>query len=166
MSFIQPSRRGKRDKRGSASTSRIQSTTANTTAIKVTKSSGSYDLNFHHRMIDNGIYPDRYEYPDGWLPPNPENWKEIEQMLTKQRASLSPSVYPKEEKFREFSRANNRVSSERKATEEVIPMIQCATSNRNLIRRDITFYNLNPMMAGKNHKCPTRCLLRRTPRAT
>ena len=133
--------RGGRGKGGSAS---------NTTAKKVTKSSESHDHNFEQRMVDNGIYPDKYEYRFGGFLPNPENRKEIVQKLVKRRASLSPSVYS-EEKFRDFRRANARATSGQKASVEVIPIIQRATSNPKLVGRNIPFYNLNPMMAGTHH---------------
>lgn len=117
---------------------------------KITKSSGSSNPNFRQRMVDNGIYPDGYRYADSRVAPKSENWEDIQDMLTKRRASLSPSAFP-EEKYEEFKEADDRVSSERKATEEVIPKIQGAIRNPNCIGGDIPFYNLSPMMRGKDH---------------
>ena len=81
----------------------------------------------------------------------PNNWDEIQRVLTERRPSLSPSVFP-EEKFREFKRADAQVSSENKATRKVIPMIQGAIQNERCLDGDIPFNNLADMMSGKSHK--------------
>jgi len=54
-------------KQGSTSTSNANATT-NTTAIK---STGPSDCGFQQNLIDGGIYPDEYEYPDGRVSPQP-----------------------------------------------------------------------------------------------
>ncbi|KAI9670790.1 MAG: hypothetical protein M1817_003901 [Caeruleum heppii] len=151
MSSAYSRRRPKRGKRGSNSTSQTQPTSTGTTITKQTRSSGSYNPNFHQRMIDNGIYPDGYEYPDGRTPPTSSNWDEIQQMLVERRASLSPSVLP-EEWFREFKRADAQVSSENKATRKVIPMIQGPIQDERCVDGDIPFNHLADMMGGKSHK--------------
>jgi hypothetical protein len=56
-------------KRGSDSLSK-NSTTPNTTS---TRSTGPYDRAFQQHLIDHDILPDGYEYPDGRMPPEPEN---------------------------------------------------------------------------------------------
>ncbi|KAF2452840.1 hypothetical protein BDY21DRAFT_293988 [Lineolata rhizophorae] len=151
MSSTQSNRRHKRGKRNSASTSRIYPTATSTAITKTTKSSGAYNPNFEQRMIDNRIYPDGYEYPDGRVPPVPGNWEAIQQMLVKRRPSLSPSVFPEEE-YQEFKRANAQVSSENKATRNVIPMIQGITRDERSVGSGIPFTNLADIMRGKSHK--------------
>lgn len=51
-------------KRTLASTLDTRQTT-NTTNSRTTESSGPYSRNFQQTLIDGGIYPDEYEYPDG-----------------------------------------------------------------------------------------------------
>ncbi len=71
MSSSQSSSQGR--KRGSTSTLNTKPTTKTTT----TKSTGPYDRAFQQHLIDGGVYPDEYEYPDGRVPPQPDNWEEI-----------------------------------------------------------------------------------------
>jgi hypothetical protein len=60
----------------SASLSRRTKSTQSTEATDVssnTKWTSVYDDTFEQYMIDNGIYPEGYEYLDGRLTPKPEN---------------------------------------------------------------------------------------------
>ncbi|KAK5627856.1 hypothetical protein RRF57_003571 [Xylaria bambusicola] len=74
-----------RRKRGSASAS---GSTPTLLPIS-TKNTGPYDRAFQQLLIDYGIYPDNYEYPDGQVLPPPENLEEIMQAIAKPRRSLS-----------------------------------------------------------------------------
>lgn len=107
------------DLRG-VSTSRMPAAT-NITVTKVTKSSGSNDPNFHQQLIDNSVNPYGSRYLDGRALPKPEIWNEIQQMLAEPRASLSP--FPEDE-YEKFANADAEVTSEHKATSDVIPIIQ------------------------------------------
>ena len=152
MSSTRPSQRQQRGKQSSASTSRSRRTTTNSKSTKVTKSSGSYDPNFHQRMIENRIYPYGYEYPDGRIPPKPENWNQIKQMLEKRRRSTSPSVFPEEE-FEKFTLADARVNSESKVTQKVVPMIQGTIRDERCVDGpDIRLANLANLLTGKDRK--------------
>ena len=145
-------KRGKRGKRGSESSSRIQRTSTSSATTRVTKSSGSYNPNFHQRLIDSGIYPYGYEYPDGRVPPEPDNFDEIQHMLMDRRPSLSPSVFP-EEKFKEFRRTDAQVTSENKATQKIIPMIQGTIKDERCVDGpDIRLANLANLLNGADHK--------------
>lgn len=106
----QSSSRGR--KRGSASTLDTGPAT-DTTNTRTTESSGPYSRNFQQKLIDGGIYPDKYEYPDGRVPPKPDNLEEINQRLAQSRPSLSPSNFSYD-KFEEFKRADAHVSKENK----------------------------------------------------
>lgn len=136
MSSSQSGSRGR--KRGSA----ITSSTKPTINTKTTKSSGPYDRNFQQKLIDGGIYPDEYEYPDGRAPPLPHNWDEINQRLGRSRASLSPSQFPIE-RFREFKRADAHVSKESKATKRVIPIIEGKITDNKCDEGNVLFTNLD-----------------------
>src|SRR2546423_3017797 len=80
----------RRRTRGSTSASNTQST-SNTTS---TKSTGPYNRNFQQNLIDGGVYPPAYGYPDGQAPAKPDNWEEIRQRLTLPRPFLSPIEIP------------------------------------------------------------------------
>lgn len=155
MNSTRSSRRKSRGKKAPASSSRSRPTTSNskTTGItKVTKSSGSYDPNFHQRMIDNRIYPYGYEHPDGRFSPVPDNLDQINQMLAERRRSMSPSALPEEE-FRNFRRADALANSESKTTGTVIPIIQGETRDARFTDGpDIRLANLANLMTGRDHK--------------
>ena len=103
-------------------------------------------------MIDNRIYPYDFEYPDGRVPPEPDNWDQIEQMLEERRRSTSPSVFPGDG-YKTFALAAARVSSENKATTMVIPIIQGTIREERCIEGpDIRLANLANLMTGKDHK--------------
>ena len=103
-------------------------------------------------MIDNGIYPYGYQYPDGRVPPKPDNWDEIKQMLEERQRSISPSVFPEEE-YEKFEQADAQVNSENKATQKVIPLIQGTIRDERCIDGpDIRLANLANLMTGKDHK--------------
>jgi len=71
MSSSRPSSRSRR--RVSATTSSTKPTT-NTTK---TKSTRAYDRDFQQHLVDNVIYPNAYEYPDGSLPAELNNWEDF-----------------------------------------------------------------------------------------
>lgn len=141
MSSSQSSPRGR--KRNIASTLDTRPTT-NTTNTKTTESSGPYSRNFQQKLIDGGVYPDEYEYPDGRVPPEPDNLEEINEILTQPRPSLSPSQFSNE-KFKEFKRADAHVSKENKATKTVIPIIEGKITDDKCVEGDVLFTNLTPL---------------------
>lgn len=153
MSSRRPIRRQKRGKGDQASSSQSHNTITNSQSSKVTKASGSYGANFRQRLIDNGIFPDGYEYPNGRIPPKPDNWYEIKQMLAKPQRSLSPSIVSEEEHDKFTRLVKNRVTSESKATRLVLPMIQGPIRDERCIDGpDIRFANLTKLMTGRDHK--------------
>ena len=138
MSSRQSTARGR--KRGSASTLDTRPTT-NTTN---TESSGPYSRNFQQKLIDGGIYPDEYEYPEGRVLPEPGNLEEINQRLAQPRPSLSPSHFSNE-KFKQFKRADAHVSKENKATKTVIPIIEGKITDDKCVEGEVLFTNLKPL---------------------
>jgi hypothetical protein len=141
MSSSQSSFQGR--KRNRASTQDTRPTT-NTTNTKTTGSSGPYSRNFQQKLIDNGVYPDEYEYPDGRVPPEPDNIEEINERLKQPQPSLSPSQFPKK-KFREFKRADAHISKENKAIKTVIPIIEGKITDNKCVEGDVLFNNLTPL---------------------
>src|ERR1700677_326942 len=117
MSSTRSNSRVSKQKSTSTSRTRTSTNTANTA------STGPYNRNFQQNLVDGGVYPDGYEYPDGRMPELPVNWDEIKQRLAHPRPSLSPSRFPEEE-FRKFKRADAHASKEKQVTTSVIPIIE------------------------------------------
>ncbi|MCJ1384260.1 hypothetical protein MMC17_007376 [Xylographa soralifera] len=141
MASSQSTSRGR--KRGSRSTSNTKSTT-NTTS---TKSTGPYDCAFQQNLIDHGIYPEEYEYPDGRAPPLPANWDDINQRLIQPRRSLSPSQFS-DGAFRKFKRADAHAFKEKQVTTSVIPIIEGDIRDGRCVAGGIPFTNLDPLTDG------------------
>ena len=150
-----------RRKRGSQSpvkrTSQAQSDSNATPNTTKTKSTGPYDHAFQHNLTQNNIFTDNYEYPDGALPPEPENIDEILQAMARRRPSLSPSRFSNDD-FRRFKREDGRASKERQVTTRVIPLIEGTVPAGNCIAEDVAFSNLDSLtdgtiVAGKPDLC-------------
>ncbi|PNY25353.1 uncharacterized protein TCAP_04709 [Tolypocladium capitatum] len=97
-----------RRKRASQSPSKRSATTNTRSA----KSTGPYDRAFQQHLVDHHVFPDGYEYPDGRLPPEPENIDEILGALARPRASLSPSRFTTDD-FRKFKQIPMHLRRER-----------------------------------------------------
>ncbi|KAL7817659.1 hypothetical protein V8C44DRAFT_369030, partial [Trichoderma aethiopicum] len=99
-----------------------------------------YDRAFQQHLIDHHVLPDGYEYPDGQLPPEPENMDEIRQALAQRRASLSPSRFSDED-FRRFKREHRTAQGESEVVADVVPIIE-GTQDKKNAARDNAFKNL------------------------
>ena len=141
MSRSQSSSRGRI--RGSASTSNSQPSSSTTT----TKSTGPYNRNFQQNLIDGGIYPATYRYPDGRAPAKPNNWEEINLRLSRPRPSLSPSIFP-EEVFQKFVQADADASKEKQITTSVIPIIEGNIEDAKCVAGGVPFTNLDHLTDG------------------
>lgn len=126
---------------------RNSTNTKPTTKTTTIRNSRPYDRNFQQNLIDGGVYPDSYEYPDGRIPTNPNNWKEINQRLAQRRASLSPSIFS-DEKFNEFRRADAHASKEDQVTKSVIPIIEGKITDAKCVSGKIPFTNLDHLTDG------------------
>lgn len=60
-----------------------------------------YDRNFQQNLIDHSVYPVGYVFPNGRVPPRPDNWTDIQQRLRGRRSSLSVPRFS-EAKFEAF----------------------------------------------------------------
>ena len=118
--------------------------TANTTT---TKSAGPYDRNFQLNLINGGVYPHAYEYPDGRVPAKPNNWEEIKQRLAQPRPSLSPSKYS-EEAHEKFIRADAHTFKENQVTKSVIPTIEGDIRDAKCVSGGIPLKNLDHLTDG------------------
>ena len=142
MSLSESSFRG-RHLRGSKSISRAK----RTTNTPKTKSTGPYDRNFQQNLIDGGVFPDRYRFPNGQAPPKPDNWDEIKQRATQHRASLSPSEFS-DGAYEEFVQADADAKKEEQVTKSVIPVIEGKIRDAKCVSGNIPFRNLSPLTAG------------------
>jgi hypothetical protein len=77
------------------------------TDISKTRSS-AYHKNFERYIINEKVFPEGYEYPNGRRTPEPNNEDELEESLVTSRPSLSPSRFTVED-FRRFKRDNSWV---------------------------------------------------------
>jgi hypothetical protein len=134
------------------SSSRTQSKSRNTlgdstvkTTTSRTKKTSPYDPNFGQYLIDNGVYPDDYDFPDGRDPLRPNNENEILDKLGQSRASLSPSQFP-EKAFRSFKQKNSRALNEDAVMGDVFPIIQGTASIPSA--KNLVFGNLEPLPHG------------------
>ncbi|RDA82549.1 hypothetical protein CP532_0939 [Ophiocordyceps camponoti-leonardi (nom. inval.)] len=93
------------------------------------RSSGPYDGTFHQHLIDHGIYPNRYRYPDGRRLPPPANLEDIRSAL---RRPLPASLQPSEELFDEFQQATADATKECHVMMDVMPLIEGNPSSRAL----------------------------------
>ncbi|KAK2742687.1 hypothetical protein FQN57_005142 [Myotisia sp. PD_48] len=134
------SRRRKRSARSPPSNSRPTKTTTRTTTTSTV-----YSRNFEQKLIDNGIFPNEYEYPGGQLTELPSNWSEINGRLTCQRASLSPSKF-NDDDFRKFRRADAHASKENPVTTSVIPTIEGEIGDTKCVGGGYPFGNLAPLI--------------------
>lgn len=141
----------RRRKRGSQSPAKKSSTapsnSSTTTKTTSTKSTGPYDRAFQQHLIDHDIFPHGYEYPDGRLPPEPDNIDELRQILAAPRGSLSPSKFTNDD-FRKFERADTHAAKERDVTTTVIPIIEGNAGDRKCVAGQIPFTNLGPLTDG------------------
>jgi hypothetical protein len=124
-----------------------RSTDPSSTTSKSKKSTTPYDRGFEQKLVDGGVYPDEYEYPDGRVPSPPDNWEEFNQRLMQPRPSLSPSQFS-DEAFRKFKRANAHAFKEKQVTTSVIPIIEGEIRDAKCVAGDIPFTNLDHLTDG------------------
>ncbi|CRG92463.1 hypothetical protein PISL3812_09524 [Talaromyces islandicus] len=123
------------------------SSTSRSTKPSTTKSSGPYDRDFQQHLIDHGIYPHAYEYPDGRIPQKPRNWSDIKERLARQRSSLSPSNFT-DEMHEKFVRADAHAFKEKQITESVISVIEGDNGDARCVAGGIPFRNLDHLTDG------------------
>ncbi|MCJ1242175.1 hypothetical protein MMC14_010182 [Varicellaria rhodocarpa] len=145
MSSIQSSSRDRGKGRALTFSSKTQTTaTTPTTTIRNTR---PHDPDFQQHLIDHGVYPHAYKYPDGRVPAKPTNWEEINQRLAQPRSSLSPSEFS-EEAFEELVQTDAHASKENKVTDSVIPIIEGKIMDGRCIVGEIPLTNLDHLTDG------------------
>ncbi|MCJ1313685.1 hypothetical protein MMC25_007364 [Agyrium rufum] len=117
------------------------------TGTTQTKTTGPYNRNFQQHLIDNGVYPHAYRHPDGRVPAKPDNWEEINQILSKPRPSLSSFNFL-EEAHERFIQADANAAKEKQVTTLVIPIIEGDIEDARCVSGGIPFTNLDPLIDG------------------
>lgn len=130
-------------KRNSRSTSNTRPSTNTLTS----KSTGPYNRNFQQNLIDGGVLPPAYRYPDGRLPEKPINWGEIQRRLREPRPSLSSSKFSEEDHER-FVQADADAFKEKQITTSVIPIIEGYIEDAKCVSGGIQFANLDHLTDG------------------
>lgn len=143
MSSIQSSSQGA--KRPSTLSLNTQTTASASTTI--TGKIRPRHRKFQQNLIDHGVYPYNYEYPDGRVPAKPTNWEEINQRLVQPRSSLSPSKFS-EEAFAKFIKADANASKENRVTNSVIPIIEGKIQDERCVSGGIPLTNLDHLTDG------------------
>lgn len=137
----------RRRKRSSRSPKKNTQSPSKSNTTTTTRSTGPYDRAFLQHLIDHNILPDGYEYPDGRLPPEPENMDDILRALSRPRQSLSPSRFSKGD-FRKFQREDAQASKERQVTTTIIPIIEGDVGDKKCVAGEIPFTNLDHLTDG------------------
>ena len=131
----------------SASRKRLRDETEdyNTTTSKSSRSN-PYSAKFRQRLIDRGVFPPDYYFPDGRSPEPPENFKEIRDHLGRRRASLSLSQFS-ETAFINFRRALHDKAPEASSSAMVISTIAGEKDREKRYRSagGVYFNNLDPI---------------------
>lgn len=141
---MSPSQSGPRGrKRDSPSTSNTKAITNTTTTTK----SNPYNRGFQQNLIDGGVYPHAYRYPDGRVPAKPNNWEEINRRLSQPRPSLSPSKFS-EKSYEQFVQASADASKEKQVSTFVIPVIEGGVRDAKCVSGGIPLTNLDHLTDG------------------
>ncbi len=112
-----------------------------------TRNTGPYDRAFQQHLIDFGIYPGGYEYPDSRVPSEPDNIEQLRAALLRRRRSLSPTRFSNED-FRKFQRADAHAAKEKQVVSSVIPIIEGDIGDLKCVAGDIPFTNLDHLTDG------------------
>jgi hypothetical protein len=152
MSASNSSHHSQDRKRGSASSSKL-TTSSKTTVTKDTKNSRPKDANYQQKLIDGGIYPYGYKFPDGSKPPLPPDWEELNRRLAEARASLSPSRFS-DGKYQEFIEEDAGAFNEDAVKDSVLPAMLRAIGASRGAQKNILFTNTEPIVAGISQAKP------------
>ncbi|KAJ2895073.1 hypothetical protein MKZ38_006960 [Zalerion maritima] len=127
------------------SQSRRTQSTKGTSVPPRSRITSTCNRDFERHLIDNGIYPEGYDHPDGRVTPEPDNMDEILKSLAAPRASLSPSRFP-QSAFRDFRRINTQAFDEDEVMRKVAPVLGGNADIPN--KQNTMFTMLKPMTDG------------------
>lgn len=107
---------------GSSSQRTRSAHTAATSVSAKFKKSSAYDKLFETHLINHGVYPEGYDYPDRRSTPELDNLDDTRLLLSADRSSLSPSRFP-DSAFRSFKAKNRRAVFKNDVMNSVVPII-------------------------------------------
>ncbi|KAL9115158.1 MAG: hypothetical protein Q9227_000952 [Pyrenula ochraceoflavens] len=110
-----------------------------------TKSTGPYSRNFEQLLIDYGVFPAFYAYPDGRKPAKPNNLDEIKYKMKQRRSSLSLSRFGDKE-FERFQEAAAHAKKEEQITKSVISIIEGNSQENKHVCGKVKFGNLDSLI--------------------
>ena len=113
-------------------------------STRSSKKASSYDHALAQMLVDGGIYPHAYTYPDGKVSTPPKNWDTIKETLAQRRASLSPSHFSGES-FTDFVQEDADVFTERGLMTYVIPIVAGTIKNGRCVGRRARLTNLSAL---------------------
>ena len=123
----------------SSSSGSLPSTNA-TTVTKKTRKSSAYGKEFQQHLTDHRIYGPDHEYDAST--PEPDNIHHIQDELTVDRASLSPSQFSSTE-FRKFKQKNGTAAFENDVMTAIIPVLCGSAAIPN--QQNVLFTELKPI---------------------
>ncbi|KAI0196356.1 hypothetical protein F4808DRAFT_474360 [Astrocystis sublimbata] len=106
-----------------------------------TKKTSPYDRAFQQILIDYGIYPNKYRYPNEQTPPPPENLEEIIQVMAQPRLSLSP-LFLTQRDFEDFTQKDADAYNEAQVMTSILPIIEGDVRNGRSVAGQILLTNL------------------------
>lgn len=101
---------------------------------RITRRASAYDPGFEQHLINYGIYPDGYEYPDDLTSVKPDNWEEIQRRLIQPRPSLSPSNFS-DRAFSGFRMKHIRALNETEVMINMFPIINGDSNTPSALNR-------------------------------
>ncbi|RJE18550.1 hypothetical protein PHISCL_09110 [Aspergillus sclerotialis] len=133
----------------SQSTSSLPTSSKTGASKPITKKSktGTYTPNFQQYLIDNGIYPNRFN-PNGRRPALPNNWDDINKRLVQRRPSLSLLEFSQED-FGDFQQIDADAEVGDKVKEFVMPKIEGKIGDLKCVGGGYLFGNLADLTDGK-----------------
>ena len=111
------------------------------TAMGTIKDMSPYDGESEQKMIDSGTYPDGYPPIEGTRPPKPNYIKDMREMLSRPRLSLSPSIFSVNA-FQDCQDCSRQAKAESQVMTNVVSVISGSKDVRYKISGDKTFLNI------------------------
>ncbi|KAL9116098.1 MAG: hypothetical protein Q9227_000467 [Pyrenula ochraceoflavens] len=116
-----------------------------TASIEKSGRTSAYNPAFEQNLIEHGVYPSGYESTENQQFVLPENWRDIQQRMSRPRTSLSTSHFS-ERAFNEYKRQVDRAIDEAAIVANALPTLQGANKLPSAMKR--RFQNLIPLTNG------------------
>lgn len=131
----------------SKSTSQNQKQFSHLVATKTLSRSSPYSGNFGQKLVDLGVYPERYKFQSGQMSPSPANLEAIKQRLIRHRPSLS-SLQFSESSFDDFMEKCATAVTEARSVMKILPEILGQTDDQHFSESGVEFTHLEKFDKG------------------